>query len=63
MMTGARIFFLAFSALIALVGLFAAGAARDTGMSIFGLGLFAFGVIFAYGLVKRAFDEAEAARR
>jgi hypothetical protein len=63
MMTGTNIFFLAFSALIALVGLFAAAAARETGLSIFGLGLMAFGVLFAYGVIKRIFDAAEAARR
>ncbi|MBW8269099.1 hypothetical protein [Caldovatus aquaticus] len=62
MMTGTNLFFLAFSVLIALVGLFAAAAARQDGMSLFGLGLFAFGVLFAYGIVKRVFDAAEAAR-
>jgi hypothetical protein len=63
MMTGTNIFFLAFSALIALVGLFAAAAARDNGLSIFGLGLLLFGVLFAYGVIKRIFDQAEAERR
>lgn len=63
MMTGTNIFFLAFSALIALTGLFAAAAARETGFSLFGLGLMLFGVLFAYGVIKRAFDAAEAERR
>lgn len=62
-MTGTNIFFLAFSALIALVGLFAAAAAKETGLSIFGLGLMFFGVLFAYGTIKRYFDEWEAERR
>jgi len=62
-MTGGNIFFLAFSALIALIGLFAAAAAREAALLVFGLGLLAFGILFAYGVVKRVFDAAEAARR
>jgi hypothetical protein len=60
-MSGARWFFLVFSALIALVGLLAAAAATDY-LQVFGLGLVLFGVLFAYGCVKRHFDEAEAAK-
>ncbi len=60
-MSGTRWFFLIFSMLIALVGLLAAGAAHDY-LQVFGLGLCAFGVLFALGCIKRHFDEAEAAR-
>ena len=60
-MSGARWFFLVFAAVIALVGLFAASAAHDY-LQFFGFALFGFGVLFAYGCVKRHFDEADAAR-
>lgn len=58
-----RVLFMAASAVIALIGLLAAGIARDDGMSLFGLGLFGFGVLFAFSLIKRGFDEGERARR
>jgi hypothetical protein len=61
-MSGVRWFFLVFSALIALVGLFAAAASTDY-LQVFGLGLMLFGVLFAHGCVKRHFDEQEAAAR
>jgi hypothetical protein len=60
-MTGSRIFFTIFAALLALVGLFAAAASHDY-LHVFGLMLFAFGVVFALSCVKRHFDEAEAVR-
>ncbi len=46
--------------LIALVGLVLAAGALDTGIYLFGLALFVFGVLFDFWLIKRAFDEAEA---
>ncbi|WP_431285449.1 hypothetical protein ACQW02_11850 [Humitalea sp. 24SJ18S-53] len=59
-MTSSRIFFLILSGIIALVGLAAAAMAHDY-LQVFGLGLFAFGVLFAFGCVKRHFDEQDAA--
>jgi hypothetical protein len=61
-MSAARTFFLGFSALIALVGLITWAAATGF-LEFFGFGLFLFGVLFAYGCVKRHFDEAEEAAR
>ncbi|MCC7281827.1 MAG: hypothetical protein IT556_05555 [Acetobacteraceae bacterium] len=57
-MTGARQFFILFSALIALAGLAAAGWAHDY-LQFFGFGLFAFGVLFAISCIKRHFDELD----
>lgn len=59
-MSPTRIFFLLFSALIALVGLLAAGASVEGPLTLFGVSLFLFGVFFALFLVKRTYDEAEA---
>jgi len=61
-MSGTRTFFLIFYGLLALVGLFHAGASRDDGISIFGLGLLLFGVVGAFRSIKLHFDEAEAGR-
>jgi hypothetical protein len=60
-MSGGRWFFLVFNMLIAFVGLLAA-AASDDYLQVFGLGLMLFGLLFAFGCIKRHFDEAEAAR-
>ncbi|WP_160120596.1 hypothetical protein [Rhodovarius lipocyclicus] len=58
-MVAGRVFFLALSALIALVGLFT--AARSEGyLNFFGFALLAFGVLFGLSVVKRHFDEADA---
>jgi hypothetical protein len=57
-MIGSRLFFIVLSALIALVGLATAGWASDY-LQAFGFGLFAFGVLFAFGCVKRHYDEAD----
>ena len=48
------------SSLFALIGLFLAAGAHDAGIFIFGLGLFAGGVLFAWWMIKTAYDEAEA---
>ncbi|MBV8458861.1 MAG: hypothetical protein JO122_19875 [Acetobacteraceae bacterium] len=48
------------SVLFALIGLFLAAGAHDTGIFIFGLGLFGGGVLFAWWMIKTAYDEREA---
>jgi hypothetical protein len=58
-MSAGKFFFIALSAIIALVGLAAAAAATDY-LQLFGFGLFLFGVLFAYSTVKRHFDEKQA---
>ena len=55
-MNASSYFFIFFSAVIALVGLAAASVAQDY-LQFFGFGLFLFGVLFAYGVVKRHYDE------
>ncbi len=57
------IYFLILNVILAVVGLAAASAAHDVGMSIFGFGLFGFGVLFALFLVKRHFDHADGSAR
>ncbi len=61
-MSSSRLFFIAFSAIIALVGLLTASIAHDY-LFVFGIGLFLFGVLFAFGCVKRQFDEADGIRQ
>ncbi len=58
-MTGARVFFLVFYGVLALIGLVMAAAARDIGISIFGWGLVLFGVLNAFNAIKVHFDEQE----
>ena len=58
-MDATRIFFIAFSILISIVGLFAAAWAQDY-MRVFGFGLAAFGAAFAFDCVKRHYDERDA---
>ena len=58
-METSRIFFIAFSILIGIVGLFAAAWAQDY-MRVFGFGLAVFGAAFAFDCVKRHYDEQEA---
>jgi hypothetical protein len=57
-MTGTRAFFLAFYAVLALVGLFLAAAAKDAGITIFAWGLVLFGVLNAYRTIGAHFGEA-----
>lgn len=57
------IYFVTIGAISAVIGLAAAAAAVDVGMTIFGYGLFAFGVLFALFLVKRHFDHADGSAR
>jgi hypothetical protein len=46
--------------LFGLIGLFLASGARDAGILIFGLGLFVSGMLFAWWMIKTAYDESEA---
>lgn len=57
-MSGTRAFFLAFYAVLALVGLFLAAAAKDAGITIFAWGLVLFGVLNAYRTIGVHYDEA-----
>jgi hypothetical protein len=57
------IYFMALSAVVALLGLFAAAAAVQTPLSMFGLALFLFGTLFAFFLVKSHFDRKDAGSR
>jgi hypothetical protein len=47
------------SGLFGLLGIFLASRAVDVGMHVFGLALFAFGVLMVFWLMKHAFDAAE----
>ena len=49
----------AFVSLAGFLGLVAASHARDTGFYLFGLALFAFAVLFVFGLIRRNYDERE----
>ena len=49
--------------LIGIFGLFLAANAVDGGIYYFGLLLFAFAVLFVFSLIRRGFDEREAAAR
>ncbi len=60
-MTGTRAFFIAFYAVIALVGLFLAAAAKDAPIAIFAWGLVLFGVINAYRTIGTHFGESRKA--
>jgi hypothetical protein len=62
-MSGSSIFFLILSALTSLVGLATASASVELGLTIFGHGLFLFGLGFAISVIKRHFDAAEAVLR
>lgn len=47
------------AAVMGLLGLLMAGAAKDSGILAFGLGLSLFGVLFCWFMIKTSFDEAE----
>jgi len=57
------IYFMALSAVVAVLGLFAAAAAVQTALSMFGFALFLFGILFAFFLVKSHFDQKDAESR
>jgi len=50
-------------AVFGIVGLVLAAGAMDDEMYVFGFSLFAFAVAFIFGLIRRHYDRAEAARR
>ena len=50
-------------AVFGIVGLVLAAGAMDNEMYVFGFSLFAFAVAFIFGLIRRHYDRAEAARR
>lgn len=56
------IYFTALAAIISLFGLAAAAAAQETSLAVFGLALFAFGVLFGLLQVKHHFDAKDASR-
>ncbi|MBB5690325.1 hypothetical protein GXW77_06935 [Roseomonas alkaliterrae] len=58
-MSANRVFFMVLYGLLALLGVILAAAARDVGISLFGWGLVAFGVLNAFNTIKVHFDEAE----
>ncbi len=58
-MNASTAFFMIFSGVIALFGLFGAGFGEGY-LAFFGFALFLFGVAFAYGCVKRHFDRVDA---
>ncbi|MFY8106637.1 MAG: hypothetical protein ACOVKO_06945 [Elstera sp.] len=51
-----------FVAVLGILGLFMASGAVDAELYLFGLSLFALGVLFNFSLVKSAFDRQDAAR-
>ena len=57
------IYFVVMGALLAVLGLMAAAGSASLGLTIFGFGLFVFGVMFALFLVKRHFDHADGTAR
>ncbi len=59
-MNPSTVLVMALTALIGFFGLFIASRAVDTGMDIFGLVLFAFGILMNFWLLKRHFDKEEA---
>jgi len=50
------------TAALGLIGLFLASGAHDDEMYVFGLSLAGFAVVFVFGLIRRHFDRADAAR-
>ncbi|MGQ0678034.1 MAG: cytochrome-c oxidase, cbb3-type subunit I [Rhodospirillales bacterium] len=52
----------AFVGVLGLLGLTLASGAVDAGIYVFGLGLFAFAVLFVFRLIARAYDETDGAR-
>ena len=48
-----------FAGCLALLGLFMAGAASDTGIFLFGFCLMVGGVLFVWWMIKTAYDEVE----
>jgi hypothetical protein len=53
------IYFMVVGAILAILGLSAISASDELGLTLFGFGLFGFGVLFVLFLVKRHFDHAD----
>jgi hypothetical protein len=60
-MSGARVFFIILYSVLGLLGLIMAGIAQDIGISIFGWGLVAFGVLNVFRTIGAHFDALEKA--
>ncbi len=45
-----------------LIGLYVAAGARDLEMTIFGIALVAFAILFVIGLIRRHYDDVDASR-
>ena len=56
-------YFIVVGVICALLGLTAISASQELGLTLFGYGLFGFGVLFALFLVKRHFDHADGSAR
>jgi hypothetical protein len=56
-------YFVALGAILAVLGLLLLSAAQDPAMTLFGYGLFGFGVLFALFLVKRHYDHMDGSAR
>jgi hypothetical protein len=61
--TPARVLWIIASGLLALLGLLAASHAADTGFSLFGWGLLAFGSAFGFWMLERGLRVFDAAQR
>jgi hypothetical protein len=57
------IYFMAMGAVLAVLGLGAISASEELGLTLFGYGLFGFGVLFALFLLKRHFDHRDGVAR
>lgn len=56
-------YFVALGAVLTVLGLGAISASQELGLTLFGYGLAAFGVLFSLFLVKRHFDHADGTAR
>jgi hypothetical protein len=57
------IYFIVMGAVLSVIGLAAVSASQEIGLTLFGYGLFGFGVLFVLFLVKRHFDYADGKAR
>ncbi|WP_237213786.1 hypothetical protein [Falsiroseomonas oryziterrae] len=57
------IYFMVMGAILAVLGLGAISASEELGLTLFGYGLFGFGVLFALFLLKRHFDHQDGVAR
>lgn len=58
-----NLLFGALGVIAGLVGLFMAARTQEFGIQVFGGFLMVFGILFAWWMIKTAFDEAEGADR